>query len=411
MKTKKMILGLALGLLSSLSYGRGGVGNGGGGQVCKNSEGVITEVRMYDLYEGYIRYNIDTTNKEIGNISTFLKKALKKIAHINPTLSYEIGQQVKYLREDGHFLIRPKIILEKVPDANILVIEEGCSYEQLANWDEVSGNVMVKKEYFDLMSPFDQAALYVHEAIYKVGRNRLHLDKSDWVRRIVAEVMSESAPVTQLLGWAQQFDVLPDNETVPKIEINKTANGVFALKLHLGEIEYNKLKEKIRIVVKISSKEVNTFRSAYADQLAFLEPIHFLREKKDVGFSCDFDFPSNSSAEKFKCMKDRKEEYKKFVEFQKTYPKVVSFYDVHFNLPSTFSILPNGHSSTMISGDFGNTRVFADFTYSMKATVLLDDQILAENEVSGNIIDLIVTNTYDSGTLKITSQIYQTVNE
>lgn len=179
---KTLLLGLAL--ISSVTYAKEG-GNGGGAHYCPSRS--FQEV--YDIYEGYNRYNIAPTNKKLS-MREHINRAIKRIKHTDYRSGLQVEEAVNYLF-NGHFLVRPNIRLVLIPDANILITDEGCTYKQLANWDDVSGNVIVDGKLYSQLDELNKAALYIHEAVYKVARDSYGDENSDRVRKIVAYALSE----------------------------------------------------------------------------------------------------------------------------------------------------------------------------------------------------------------------------
>jgi hypothetical protein len=186
-------------------------GNGGGIHYCQGQE----TQELYDIYEAQARYGYEIKDDK-SPVNAQINKALAKIKKANPFIARVVEEKIKYL-QNGHTIIREKIKLTPIGDAKILLVDEGCSYQQLANWDEVSGNLLVKKDYFDKMSNTNKAAFYIHETLYKVGRDldllTLNADgstNSDEIRRMVGEIFSTNNSL--LLIW---------NIEDPQIEIDR----------------------------------------------------------------------------------------------------------------------------------------------------------------------------------------------
>jgi len=189
MKTKKMrmlkILAAGMLMSSTIAMAQEHVGNGGGSHFCPGR----SFQESYDIYEGRTRYRLkfdETQNDE----QQILENALLKIKNYNVTLASEIKGWLEYISSPDHFETDQNINLVPIPDAHILMTDEGCEYKQLANWDSVTNNVFVKPSIYSKMKPFHRAALKLHEAIYKVFRDRKNAQDSDDSRRIVATVMS-----------------------------------------------------------------------------------------------------------------------------------------------------------------------------------------------------------------------------
>jgi hypothetical protein len=224
-----------LSLSITYAHASGKAGNGGGVLYCPE----MKTAYLYDLWEGDIRFQWKYQEQPGLSVEGYLTRALARLTNVDPTLAGEVRSQIGYLMTPDHFRILPEIKLELVPDAHILLVEDGCGYEQVANWDEEANQVLVKKEYFDLMSPMGRAALYLHEAIYKVDRNRTQTEYSDLTRKIVAKVMSNETLSRSDLGrLVNKNDIAVRNGPRPAIALSYDAQvRGYSLRLHLGEFD------------------------------------------------------------------------------------------------------------------------------------------------------------------------------
>jgi hypothetical protein len=170
----------------------GDKGNGGGGHVCDGQRAV----QMYDLYEGYARYNLTIPDRGL-TVDQYLREALDKVENASPYVGYRIRTTLTKALEENRFLLRSNIRLTPSEDVNILVVNQGCRYEQMANWDIVSNNILINEELWNRMGNLGRAALYFHEATYAVDRAITRTTTSDATRKFVAEVFS---PTNSLAG-------------------------------------------------------------------------------------------------------------------------------------------------------------------------------------------------------------------
>jgi hypothetical protein len=222
-------------------------GNGGGVHVCQDGR-----IEVYDIYEGFTRYNL-TPTKNRKTADEYLAKAVSKIRSQYPGVGYRVEKYVDYLRKEGHFLIRNNLNLYLIEDADILVTDVGCRYQQLANWDDRSENVLVKNEFFQRLDALNQAAIFLHEAVYKVARNYYNESNSDESRRIVAEALSDEAGFTNLKHWSSWTNdsvvVDPRPFNVELLKTEKYFKGPL-LNVHLGDVDlYDQTKN---VFVKIN---------------------------------------------------------------------------------------------------------------------------------------------------------------
>jgi hypothetical protein len=223
-------------LFSMNSFAGNEKGNGGGVHFC----GVEERLELYDIYEAQARYGYKIVDKKLS-VENTLQFAVDKISKNNSFIGRKVKEQIDYLK-NSHMIVRAKVKLTPIGDANILLTDEGCSYKQLANWDEVSGNLIIKKEYFDQMDNLNKAAFLIHETLYKVGRDLNLLEQaedgsttSDTVRMIVGEIFSTNNHLDTL--WTYNLDTLQEAEKKRQEEIS----GKYLLEKTKYEESVNKL--------------------------------------------------------------------------------------------------------------------------------------------------------------------------
>jgi hypothetical protein len=163
-----------------------GAGNGGGIHYCPGQK----SQEMYDIYEGRVRYGLQYTVQQNATVDTYLNHALDRIRSVNYSIAKKIQETLISIRS-GKLIFNEKMVLTQIADANILLVDQGCEYKQLANWDDVSGNILVEKNLHEQMDAFNQAAFLLHEAIYKYDRMNTMAKSSDRTRQIVANLFSD----------------------------------------------------------------------------------------------------------------------------------------------------------------------------------------------------------------------------
>lgn len=226
-------------LLTGAAFAKEG-GNGGGVHLCENGK-----IEMYDLYEGYTRYNLTFPQKDMS-VEEHLERAMVKAEKFHPGYGRDLRKTVKYLFNEGHLLLRNNLRMELIKDANILVTDNDCSYAQLANWDDVSNNVLVKKEYFDRLSNLGKAALYLHEAVYSLARDYGDVT-SDKSRRTNAELLStKNSAFSNIDDWGERYGVRIVNEPAPaSIVVSKNFN----VEVHFGDYNFFDPAFKYKVTV------------------------------------------------------------------------------------------------------------------------------------------------------------------
>lgn len=244
-------------MLNTLAFAGGDKGNGGGVHTCSDGS-----VEMYDLFEGRVRYGF----KPVSNLETkeaYIDRALAKIHNTDPGFEWKVREQLAYL--NTHVRLSDEVVLTPVGDANILLIGKGCSYQQLANWDEVTGNIFVEQKLFEKMTPRNVAAFYIHEAIYKVLRELRISKTSDLARQIVADVFDQSPVMLspeKILSYGKYSyfsnlkiskDPKPSDAQIEfaQSEIDYVKRIVVKIKKHFGDESFYSLSKEDRISFKV----------------------------------------------------------------------------------------------------------------------------------------------------------------
>jgi hypothetical protein len=253
--TKKMITAMTfLTLGTSISHAQvmGGVGNGGGTHWCPNKA-----PEMYDVYEGIRRYKLNII--EDGSRSEeIIKKALLRVQNSNATLAFELNKKINFLLEGG-LSLEDGIELRKVPDANVLMVDEGCEYRQLANWDNVTNRVFVNNDYYQSMSELNKAALILHEGIYSLSRDRLKVENSDSSRKLVAELLATPFHPSSLNHLNSALDVMTKDKeegvtllrTSDRIRRDGNFFQFMPLSLHVNDLNLVSLKSFGKLMVRV----------------------------------------------------------------------------------------------------------------------------------------------------------------
>ncbi len=183
---------LLCGMLVSTAILAKGGGNGGGAHVCQDGS-----VDMYDLVEGDIRYDLTIEETDLSE-QEIIQNAIEKIRKVSPWLAQKIAHEILYVEKN--MKLNEKLDLKIVDDANILLTEKGCSYVQLANWDDATGFILTDASIYESehFGALDRAAFKIHESAYKVARDFGAIDSDD-VRRFGAEVFSTSPIKTAIV--------------------------------------------------------------------------------------------------------------------------------------------------------------------------------------------------------------------
>ena len=244
------LMAVGIVMLAEPAFSQGmGAGNGGGAHVCPTKN----TIEVYDIYEGRSRYglNIVSTGNSIPE-AMIIENALSKLEHVNITFAEAVRDQMDYLnsQKPKHFLVNDQIKLKLIEDANILLTDEGCEYRQLANWDDVSNNVLVKGDFYRALDEYNHAALKLHEAIYKASRVRISVKNSDEVRRLVGELLSDLPDVSETTKKLSLRGDIKNSSDAPKMILNGLNS-----ELYLGKISKDDLGRIGTVTVKIREWE------------------------------------------------------------------------------------------------------------------------------------------------------------
>jgi hypothetical protein len=207
-----MVAGAALSA-SSLALAAGDSGHGGEAMVCRDPKGAITGAWSLDLWEGEnIKLKalgfktLEIPRRDDLRPEQQAAEVIKRVALVDQKYADHLHQVLLQIEESYQVY---EFEVDKVEDAHHFVHPKGCKPEQLADYTESYG-IVVQKKLWEKLSPTDQAALLVHEAIYKTLREPpVSATTSDDARPIVAKLFSTS-PVS-----AQDFGALLKRPLAP----------------------------------------------------------------------------------------------------------------------------------------------------------------------------------------------------
>lgn len=170
MKTKiSILLILFLQFYSLLAAAGNEHGNGGGAMVCRDQNNKIVSAELLDLFESR---SIGLTFPEIAKSpEIYIQSGLHRISMNNPFLGARVR---KALKDNQKIVIEvPEGIAVAPPvDAHPWLYKEGCALEGVAQYRKLPDGerIFLNTRILKTMSNLDQAALWLHEAIYRVLR-------------------------------------------------------------------------------------------------------------------------------------------------------------------------------------------------------------------------------------------------
>ncbi len=192
------IKNLSLAVFITFFYGQasqaGSATSGGGGtHTCLNPDGSVLSSELYDLYEGREARGYNLVNPAGKTANQLLNEAMKKIYESSPLLAYKVKEYLDYYV--GHKTIKENKQLAVINDANILFLDIGCQYQQIAKWQKEYDRIFIDGNLNKVFakSPLNVAALALHEAVYAYERQQhSETTDSDYSRKLVAEAYSDA---------------------------------------------------------------------------------------------------------------------------------------------------------------------------------------------------------------------------
>jgi len=177
----------------AVAYG-GMEGGGGKGVLCGN------QVRVLDLYEAEVVHHLPVTPSQndlyayIANYGLAVGYYQSETGFDLDNASYKSMVLDFYKKEviDKFSDIASGTRLPFTPDATLPSLPSGCSFVQIALFAD-TGVLYRDREYWDQLSIQDQAALILHEGIYR-GRRLEGEMNSDEMRYIVGLAFAKQLP-------------------------------------------------------------------------------------------------------------------------------------------------------------------------------------------------------------------------
>lgn len=235
----------------ALAVGGGSTG-GGKGVVCRTADGSIKSVEVLDLWEAreiFHRAAIESSDPvaaQVAQANQRLKHAFW-VGYTNTMQGYPKpvtvwGQNAfvlslqsvedMFLQHMGNVQPIHHVQLELTPDSFEIArpFGGGCNIEQIVRYEDDPGEdiIYINEDIFDAMSKTQQAALIVHEAVYKYMRERFEEANSIRVRRAIGGVFSglsfPSFADFKPTRWIPCVggENTPDKNNVTRVEIAET---------------------------------------------------------------------------------------------------------------------------------------------------------------------------------------------
>lgn len=202
-------------------------GNGGVGVVCRDPHGKILNAQMLDIFEGE---NMDQNPLQYSqsglDVNTMIRlAALQMISNAQFTKDF----QTELAKVKANIVILPSTDVGLTPtnDAFPALYKKGCAFEQVANYMN-DGKIRVDREIYNQLDKLNRAALYVHEAVYALSRNRVGETNSIRSRKLTAQVMADNSDAGVIGELMTQLETPPTPPTPPETDwVGLLRNGTY----------------------------------------------------------------------------------------------------------------------------------------------------------------------------------------
>lgn len=183
----KLRILLCMLMSAAVAYPAGKEGHGGNAVVCRDEASKIYSVEVLDLWEGREEFELQI-QEPMGTAEEIAQQLSHRMAFVDSDYYSKVGNVVaeiirkKTMLEDG-------LILDPIPDSFPVIQSPKCKIEQLAVY-KGNGVVLIATSLWKHLTNSQQAALYLHEAIFKVLRDRELVWDSRKARVITAYLFS-----------------------------------------------------------------------------------------------------------------------------------------------------------------------------------------------------------------------------
>lgn len=178
--------------------------HGGGAVVCRNAAWRnINHVELLDVWEGREIYGLEYPKdlyRNGGDPDWLISKILKYIkGRVHPTFHTLLSNEISYLKDNTR---KTDLGIMAPSDANNGFVKYKCGLEGVAIFKDIPdnptmsstypGQLWINKAILGQMDSFNKAALYFHEAIYRILRKQVGAKDSRLARYITANLLSKN---------------------------------------------------------------------------------------------------------------------------------------------------------------------------------------------------------------------------
>lgn len=167
--------------------------------------GNIRWAKLVDLYEAVEAHARQIPASDLPAVEQ-RKAAAERVRAVNPHLADEIRARINHLIEPFIHVV-PHAAIAPVEDVFPIVVPKTAEcldgtvkLEQMANFLESTDEVLLDQEIWEKLNHTQQAAFYVHEALYSILRDYNHDKDSRNARYMVGQIFSSLNP-SQYQGY------------------------------------------------------------------------------------------------------------------------------------------------------------------------------------------------------------------
>jgi hypothetical protein len=173
-----------------------GTKDGGGGPsiICNGPDGKVATAQLLDLYEAQVRFGL-TVPTSSDAAAKQLQAAFAKLENYNWYLASDVEDALATAESKVTFLPAGVIMAPGVDlgDSYAAVIPDGCQLAY-AGYYEADGTLRISQDIWSKLDQTSRAALFMHEALYKVARDIGHQDNSLVSRELNGYLFSGANP-------------------------------------------------------------------------------------------------------------------------------------------------------------------------------------------------------------------------
>jgi hypothetical protein len=179
----------------------GAAGHGGAAIVCQ------TEAQMLDLFEGENVYGLGFTAIQAASAAEIAEAVLKKL-NAYPTFKTLLSEELAGVFKNARIL---NTDTRNIPtdDVNPIVTRAGCEIKPAAVYVKDQSIILIDRAIFSAFDVKNQAALYLHEAVYKIARDHVKASNSVTARKITAYLMSDTSDLSEISSDLANLRLLP----------------------------------------------------------------------------------------------------------------------------------------------------------------------------------------------------------